>query len=73
MFDPIRAAFLLVAFVVGIEALIAVIGFGACIWYARDIVEGKFKCDVDNRLSSILSEAAAMAMALAMAFMNRKP
>jgi hypothetical protein len=67
-FDPVRASFLLVAFVVVVHALIALAGVGACLVYASEIVAGTFTCDAHGRLSELL----AIALAAALAFSNRR-
>ena len=69
-FDPVRAAFLLVAFVVVIHALVILMFSGACIWFSEAIIKGAtVDCDPNARLMSLL--AAALAAALAFAGIGR--
>jgi hypothetical protein len=64
-FDLQRAAFWLIAFVIGVEALVAVLGFAACVWHAELILNSpEIKCDPDNRLAQLLAAALAAALAL---------
>jgi hypothetical protein len=69
-FDPLRAAFLLVAGVIGVHAIV-ILGFSAaCIWHAQAIITGTdVNCDPNSRLMGLL--AAALAAALAFAGVNR--
>jgi hypothetical protein len=68
-FDPVRAAFWLIAFVIGVQALVVLIGIGACVWHAELILGNpEIKCDPDNRLASLLAAALAAALALAGGF-----
>lgn len=64
-FDIVRACFYLVAFVIGAHVLAAILGELACLYYAEAIIEGKFKCDMDGKLSEILAAALAAALAFA--------
>jgi hypothetical protein len=70
-FDPIRAAFLLVAFVIGVHAVV-ILGFSAaCIWHSEMIITGTdVNCDPNSRLMGLL--AAALAAALAFAGVSKK-
>ena len=71
-FDPARAAFLLLAFVIGIHAIVVLMFTGACLWYAEIIIAGSdVNCDPNARLMGLL--AAALAAALAFAGVSRKP
>jgi hypothetical protein len=69
-FDPQRAAFLLVAFVIGVQAAV-ILGFSAaCIWHAEVIITSPdVNCDPNSRLMGLL--AAALAAALAFAGVRR--
>lgn len=66
-FDVVRAAFFLVAFVLGIQCLVVLIGVGWCAWHARDVldVHGTFKCDADGHLFELLGSALSAALAFA--------
>jgi hypothetical protein len=70
-FDPVRAAFLLVAFVIGIHAVV-ILGFSAaCIWHSEMIIAGTdVNCDPQSRLMGLL--AASLAAALAFAGVSKK-
>jgi uncharacterized MnhB-related membrane protein len=65
-FDPIRAAFLLVAAVIGVQAVV-ILGFaGACIWHSEIIISGPdINCDPNSRLMGLLTAALAAALAFA--------
>jgi len=68
-FDPVRAAFWLIAFVIGVQALVVLIAVGACIWHAELILTTpEIKCDPDNRLAALLTAALAAALAFAGGF-----
>lgn len=64
-FDPQRAAFLLVAGVIGVQSLI-VLGFSAaCIWHSETIIISAADCDPNSRLMALLAAALAAALAFA--------
>lgn len=62
-FDPERAAFWLIAFV--IIAHIAVVFFSSamCVVFADAIIAGKATCSADGKMSDILGAAMAAALA----------
>jgi hypothetical protein len=64
-FDPVRAAFYLVAFVLVVHCLIVLGGVSVCAWHSRDIVEGNWKCDADGHLFELLGAALSAALAFA--------
>lgn len=64
-FDTVRAAYFLVAFVVGIYAVVVLIGFGVCVFHSEHIVAGNWKCDSENRLVDLLNAALAAALGFA--------
>ena len=69
-FDPLKAAFWLVAFVVGVHSIV-VLGFtAACLMYAEQIIVTSTDCDPNSRLTGLL--AAVLAAALAFVGLNRK-
>lgn len=74
--DPVRAVFRLVAFVIALYGLVIVVTAGVCIWHSATIlpaiVEGKFRCDQDNRLGELLAAALAAALAFAGGFIRGK-
>jgi hypothetical protein len=64
-FDPVRAAFWLIAFVVGIYGVV-IIGFAAaCVIHATTIIHEEISCDPNNRLMGLLAAALAAALAFA--------
>lgn len=65
-FDPQRAAFWLIAFVVFIYGVV-IIGFaGACLFNAVTIISKvEISCDPNNRLMGLLAAALAAALAFA--------
>jgi hypothetical protein len=67
-FDHARAAFLLIAFVIGIHAVIILGHAAACLVYARELItqtNPDIKCDPDNKLLQLLAAALAAALAFA--------
>jgi hypothetical protein len=64
-FDTVRAAFWLVAFVVGVYASVVLGGFVLCIHHSDEIVAGRWKCDSENRLVDLLNAALAAALGFA--------
>jgi hypothetical protein len=70
-FDPIRAAFWLLAGVLAVYALVILMFAGACLYHAELIVTGSdVNCDPNARLMGLL--AAALAAALAFAGVHRQ-
>jgi hypothetical protein len=70
-FDPIRAAFLLVAGVIAVHAVVILAFSAACIWHSEIIiVKTDINCDPNSRLMGLL--AAALAAALAFAGVSKK-
>ena len=65
-FDPVRAAFLLVAGVIAVQALV-ILGFSAaCIWHAEVIIKDvTVDCDQNSRLMGLMAAALAAALAFA--------
>lgn len=63
-FDVLRAAFCLVAFVIAAIVFIVVGSVTVCWYHADAIVAGRFRCDVDDRLGTMLTGALAAAIAL---------
>jgi hypothetical protein len=69
-FDPVRAAFWLIAFVVGIYGVVITAFAVACVVHATAIIsDSEISCDPHNRLMGLL--AAALAAALAFAGIRR--
>ena len=72
-FDVVRAAFFLVAFVLGVQCLIVLIGIGWCLWNSDKIVSGTFKCDPEGHLYELLGAALSAALAFAGGMMRGGP
>jgi hypothetical protein len=65
-FDPQRAAFMLVALVIGVHAAVILGLSAACIWHAEAIITGTdINCDPNSRLMGLLAAALAAALAFA--------
>jgi hypothetical protein len=65
-FDPIRAAFWLIAFVVGIYGVVILGMVGACLLNATTIINNvDISCDPNNRLMGLLAAALAAALTFA--------
>lgn len=69
-FDPVRAAFYLVAFVIMAQVAVAIAVAGACLVYSDAIVSGRFKCDADNRAFDLLQSSLSSALAFAGGWMT---
>jgi small neutral amino acid transporter SnatA (MarC family) len=65
-FDPQRAAFLIIAVVVGVYAIIVLGLVGACIYHSEIIIKGgtDINCDPYNRIMGLLAAALSAALAL---------
>jgi hypothetical protein len=72
-FDPVRAAFFLVAFVLVIQCVVVLIGVGTCVWHSEAIIGGTFKCDSDGHLFELLGAALSAALAFAGGMMRGPP
>jgi hypothetical protein len=65
-FDPIRAAFLLVASVIGVQAVVILAFAAACVWHSEIIIaSSNIDCDPNSRLMGLLAAALAAALAFA--------
>lgn len=64
-FDQARAVFWLVAFVVFVQMAVVVAGGAGCLLHGDDIVQGRWKCDADNRLFDLLGSALSAVLAFA--------
>jgi hypothetical protein len=64
-FDPVRAAFYLVAFVLLAHVVVVLIGVGFCAWNGTAVIEGRWKCDSDGHLFELLGAALSAALAFA--------
>ena len=72
-FDPVRAAFFLVAFVLVAHIVVVLAAVGVCVWHSDEIVAGKFKCDSDGHLFELLGAALSAALAFAGGMMRGGP
>lgn len=61
-FDPVRAAFYLVAFILFAHVVIVLVGVGVCAWHAA---ESGAKCDSEGHLFELLGAALSAALAFA--------
>lgn len=61
-FDPVRAAFFLVAFVLVAHIVVVLIGVGACV---VRLTEPGYRCDADGHLFELLGSALSAALAFA--------
>jgi small neutral amino acid transporter SnatA (MarC family) len=65
-FDPQRAAFLLVAAVIAVHAIVVLAFSAACVWHSEAIIGGAdVNCDPNSRLMGLLAAALAAALAFA--------
>jgi hypothetical protein len=67
-FDPIRAAFWLLAFVIGVYGAVILAFAGACLYHAEIIISQTspdVNCDPNARLMGLLAAALAAALAFA--------
>jgi hypothetical protein len=69
-FDPLRASFWLVAFVVGVHCLVVLMGTVLCMYKAFD--HTVLACEDKGRLSDLLAGVLAAALAFGGGF-GRKP
>ena len=69
-FDPVRAAFWLVAGVFIIDGVAVMMGFGICVWHSDEMIAGRFHCDSDNKLFDLLSAMLAAALGFAAGLMR---
>ena len=72
-FDPVRAAFFLVAFVLGVQCLVVLFGVAFCAYHATEIIGGSWKCDPDGHLFELLGAALSAALAFAGGMMRGGP
>jgi cytochrome c oxidase assembly factor CtaG len=72
-FDPVKAAFYLVAFVLVAHVVIVLIAVGVCTWRSTEIVSGNWKCDSEGHLFELLGAALSAALAFAGGMMRGGP
>lgn len=70
-FDPVRATFWLVALVIGVHAVVVLLGAGLCFY---EIAAGsQTECDAKGRLGDLLAGALAAALAFSGGFRPKGP
>lgn len=62
-FDSQRAAFILIAFVIAVYAVVIIGGVAACIYYTETIITTDAQCDPQGKLFSLLAAALSAALA----------
>lgn len=62
-FDPMRAAFLLIAAVIGSQIALVFLAVGMCAYHAPDIIAGAARCEANGKTADILNAALAAALA----------
>lgn len=72
-FDAVKACFYLIALIIAVHCIVVLMGVGVCLYFGQEILEGKFKCDPQNRLSELLGAALAAALAFAGGRMGGPP
>lgn len=72
-FDPVKAAFYLVAFILAAHVVVVLMAVGVCVLHSADIVAGNFKCDSDGHLFELLGAALSAALAFAGGLMRGGP
>lgn len=70
-FDTTRAAFFLVAGVIALYGVVVLIGVVMCAVYSSEIVQGRFRCDEQDKLAELLAAALASALAFAGGFRSK--
>ncbi len=63
--DPVKHAFWLVSVILGVQCVVVLAAVGACLWWSRAIVEGRFECiAATDKVKELLVGALAAALAL---------
>ncbi len=71
-FDPVKACFYLIAFVIVVECVVVILGIASCLWFAETIIKDPaIMCDPKDRLTSLLTGALAAALAFAGGFTRK--
>jgi len=68
-FDPFKASFYLIAFVIALHGGVILLGYIGCIWWF-DPAQGSFECDKSGKLTEILAAALAASLAFVGGFMR---
>jgi len=64
-FDPVQAAFYLVAAVIVTHLILVVVGSLTCVYYGSELIKSGKECPSGGRLSEVLGAALAAALAFA--------
>jgi hypothetical protein len=72
-FDPVRAAFFLVALVFCSHIVVVLAVVAVCLIHVDDIVSGRWKCDADGHLYELLGSMLSAALAFAGGMMRGGP
>jgi hypothetical protein len=70
-FDAVRAAFYLVAVVIGVHCVIVLMGAALCFY--EIVATARVECDAKGRLGDLLAGALAAAIAFGGGFMRKPP
>jgi hypothetical protein len=70
-FDPVKAAFYLVAAVIAVHCVIVILGAALCFYEVVSI--HKSECDTKGRLGDLLAGALAAAIAFGGGFLRKPP
>lgn len=70
-FDPVKAAFYLVALVIGVHCVVVLLGAGLCVY--EILRHGQFDCDPKGRLGELLTGALAAAIAFGGGYVRKPP
>jgi hypothetical protein len=71
-FDTVRAAFYLVAGVIAVQCVVILVALAHCWLHYEEAAHLKLGCDMQGKLSDLMSAALAAALAFAGGF-SRKP
>jgi hypothetical protein len=73
-FDTTRAAFYLVAAVIGVYGVVVLMGAATCVWRIVSLpADSDFVCDPNGRLGELLAGALAAALAFAGGLRSKPP
>jgi hypothetical protein len=70
-FDTTKACFYLIAAILAFQCSVVAIAMGWCVWNFREAIELKHGCDMQGKLSELLSGALAAALAFAGGFSRK--
>jgi len=72
-FDTVKAAFYLVAGVIAVQCVVILVALVHCWMHFEEAIQLKVGCDMQGRLSDLMSAALAAAIAFAGGFSRQKP